>query len=182
MGFAWDDDAIAFARRHWEDPQGLRASEIAKELGCSRNAVIGKMHRKGFECGRGDGLPRSRKAKTVKAKTPRKTSSSTQKNSSRLGSWRTSSKGERTPPKVIPIVEDRPATSVPLFGTDERDCKWPTSADVLSMEVCGQASTIGAYCDKHAMLAYRQMPSQSRVGSFRADNVEHTKRLCGPLS
>ena len=55
---AWTDDRVALLGRLWEE--GESASRIAGELGVSRNAVIGKVHRLGLP-GRRDGAPESAK-------------------------------------------------------------------------------------------------------------------------
>jgi hypothetical protein len=46
MGSRWDDAADATLRRRWLP--GDSAGEIASELGCSRNAIIGRANRLGL--------------------------------------------------------------------------------------------------------------------------------------
>lgn len=58
------------------------------------------------------------------------------------------------------IVESSPDTSKPFGELRRGECKWPTSLDA-SM-ACGGKATIGPYCDKHAVLAYRIMPTRKR--------------------
>jgi hypothetical protein len=60
------------------------------------------------------------------------------------------------------IVEEKPLTSVAFLGSSRECCKWPTSDDVRSMEVCGAPSEIGAYCERHARVAYTTMPTRKR--------------------
>lgn len=65
------------------------------------------------------------------------------------------------------IVEDAPDITKP-FGELKRDeCRWPTAHDA-SM-ACGDRATIGSYCDKHALLAYRTMPTRRRNASIRKE-------------
>lgn len=78
---------------------------------------------------------------------------------------------------VPQIVEAAPATSKPLFECGDHECKWPTSTDVRSMEVCGAPSTFGAYCDKHGALAYTLAPTRKRHATMKAPQLEHTVRL-----
>lgn len=73
---------------------------------------------------------------------------------------------ERKKGKLPSIVEKAPTSSKPIFETDHDDCKWPTSHEVRDMSVCGAPATHGAYCEKHAQLAYRAMPTRKRNASF----------------
>lgn len=49
----WSERATAEVRRMWTD--GLSAAQIGRELGCSRNCVIGKVHRLGLPRRRNSG-------------------------------------------------------------------------------------------------------------------------------
>lgn len=42
----WSDEAIAMLKKLWLE--GYSGSEIGKHMGCSRNAIIGKIHRLGL--------------------------------------------------------------------------------------------------------------------------------------
>lgn len=53
IGF-WTPDRVE--ELTWYQAAGLSASQIADVLGCTRNAVIGKLHRMGIA-----GIPESRK-------------------------------------------------------------------------------------------------------------------------
>lgn len=66
----------------------------------------------------------------------------------------------------INIIEAHPDTSTPMLEVGFEDCKWPTSDNPRDMEVCGQPATCGAYCDRHAQLAYRKMPEGKRIYNF----------------
>ena len=44
----WTDERIAFLRKHW---RVLSCSQIGRELGCSKNAALGKAHRLGLANG-----------------------------------------------------------------------------------------------------------------------------------
>ena len=45
------------------------------------------------------------------------------------------------------------------------------------MEVCGAPSTCGAYCDRHAQVAYRVMPTKRRNRGYHKDDQEFRNRL-----
>lgn len=80
------------------------------------------------------------------------------------------------------IVEEKPLTSVVMIESDRDCCKWPTSEDVRCMEVCGADATVGAYCERHAQLAYRVMPTRKRNRTYLKDNNEHRVRSDGSHS
>lgn len=75
------------------------------------------------------------------------------------------------------IVESKPLTSTAFIGSEHDGCKWPTSDDIRSMEVCGVAATCGAYCDRHALIAYKHMPSKTRNRVYHKDDNEYRQRL-----
>jgi hypothetical protein len=75
------------------------------------------------------------------------------------------------------IIDATPTTSKPMLECGDNDCKWPTSDDISSMEVCGQPSTFGAYCDKHGSVAYRLGPTRKRQAIFNKPQNEHAQRL-----
>lgn len=56
---------------------------------------------------------------------------------------------------------------------------WPTSTDVSCMEVCGQRVVAGAYCARHALLAYRTMPTRKRQGTRSKEDMEYARRADG---
>jgi GcrA cell cycle regulator len=65
------------------------------------------------------------------------------------------------------IVEPNPKHSVHSHDTDIRaQCQWPTSEGARDMHVCGQSVVQGAYCARHAALAYRQAPAPRRAALF----------------
>lgn len=78
--------------------------------------------------------------------------------------------------KLPSIIEAEPLTSKPMLDTEHDECKWPTSTDVLSMEVCGAKATHGAYCERHAQVAYRTMPTRKRNKSYGRRGMIDTAR------
>lgn len=76
------------------------------------------------------------------------------------------------------IVEAQPLTSVGIGLTSIDSCKWPTSEDIRCMEVCGAPAEIGAYCARHAKVAYREMPTRHRnAGYSRRGMIDDEQRV-----
>lgn len=84
---------------------------------------------------------------------------------------------ERRKGKLPCIVEERPLTTVPVAICEKESCMWPTSEDIRCMEVCGAPVEVGAYCARHADVAYRVMPTRRRQALVSKDNVEHRVRI-----
>lgn len=89
------------------------------------------------------------------------------------GAWQVSTTETRQPRKVLNIIEAEPSHSTPMLCTDADACKWPTSHDVRDMAVCGQPASSGAYCSKHAAIAYRRAPGAGRDAMIRKPNVDY---------
>ena len=65
-------------------------------------------------------------------------------------------------------LADAPVGSVSLLRTRRNDCKFPVGSDGGSLMVCGSPASVGAYCAKHAALAYDRLPTARRNGRFHA--------------
>ena len=128
---------------------GLTCSEIAAEIGVSRNAVIGKIHRLGLSSGR----PAGAQARDCppRARRPR---ASTQRRMLQLAY------AQKMPRGGEPIVFDATVASAQpcsLVELAERKCRWPLGDPVKSdFAFCGNEAVGGfAYCIGHPRMAYR---------------------------
>jgi GcrA cell cycle regulator len=168
----WTSERIELLKRCLH--AGLSCGQTAREIGVTRNAVIGKMNRLGLSrpkdvIGR---QPEQRRAATLaRPKTPR--------------TWR--SKRPRLnifaqhemlmvtfrkpqPPEDIPIYNGRGCT---LLELSQGKCRWPISnPGAEDFCFCGNEPVKGLpYCPGHARIAYRS------VGSAAARVREHTTSL-----
>lgn len=75
------------------------------------------------------------------------------------------------------IIEAQPLSSLPVAMCESDSCMWPTSEDVHCMEVCGARAEVGAYCARHALVAYRVLPTARRNGTHGKQDLEHTRRI-----
>jgi len=146
---------------------GLTCSQIAAEIGVTRNAVIGKIHRLGLSPGR----PRGRQPAAL---------------AQRMGATRAAPALPRPPrspiaqllramtkPAGANVVRFPGATETPavesmkrcsLLELDVSGCRWPLSdPGKADFGFCGNESVAGvSYCAGHARLAYR-LPSGRRA-------------------
>jgi GcrA cell cycle regulator len=136
---------------------GLSCSQIAAQIGVTRNAVIGKIHRLGLSPGRPPGG--AARSCPPRARHPR---AARERRLLRL-MW---SDG-------APVAEERAAAGVEsvqpcsLIDLEEGKCRWPVGeppggarADFM---FCGNAAVEGfSYCAGHARIAYR-VPARRRA-------------------
>jgi hypothetical protein len=117
---------------------GETSRVIADEFGLSRNSIIGKIQRL-RAAGRLPKLPPEKQnQKSVAQK--------------ELAMVRRL-KGAPTPPKPLPKPEP-PVDGILLTETLEHHCRWPVRGEGYDMKVCGHHKVTGAYCAKHAKIAY----------------------------
>jgi hypothetical protein len=77
------------------------------------------------------------------------------------------------------IVELAPLTSHPVAEVERGGCMWPTSDSIECMEVCGVEAVVGAYCARHAQVAFRIMPTKKRNRVRDKEDREHLVRVDG---
>ena len=134
---------------------GMTCSEIAAEIGVTRNAVIGKIHRLGLSSGRPAGAPaRASTSCPPRARHPRVP---TQRRLLRLA-YAQASLGEQATSNVS-VASAHPRSLVEIA---ERQCRWPIGDPATTDFVfCGNDAIMGfTYCLGHARMAYRAPASR----------------------
>lgn len=139
---AWTDDAVETLTRLWRQGD-LSAAMIARRLGVTRNAVLGKIHRLGLSQPRRPRPlaiappPRPAKARPV-ASARRAPASAPVRTSPQTGA--------ETGPGLVARLEDLPS----------RACHWPLGdPQAADFAFCGRRAETGPYCPAHAGIAYR---------------------------
>jgi GcrA cell cycle regulator len=129
---------------------GLTCSQIAAEIGVTRNAVIGKIHRLGLGPGRPAAAPG--RACPPRLRRPR---ASTQRQMLRL----ISSDGAAL--EADPVDS---AQRCSLLELEQGKCRWPISdPGAADFAFCGNEAVAGfSYCAGHARMAYRP-PARRRA-------------------
>ena len=164
----WTGDRVAFITEQYLLHR-KSAVEIARMLGrgFSRNAVTGKLFRtgalrarSGIGLGSHHGLP---KGDTFKPRRKRKEGSPSAE----------SARPVEAPHEIEPrgaalvqSIEDLfDIDGIALIDAEADHCRWPAKSVHGAAHVCGARKTRGAYCEKHAAIAYRsrgQSSSQAR--------------------
>jgi GcrA cell cycle regulator len=154
---AWTEERKDALKKLWAD--GLSASQIGDELGVTRNAVIGLVHRMG--------LPK-RRENVAPAK-------------NRVPSQRQRSARPRfnfVPPKAYEPVDKRavvaaivPPVEPPLsvFNLTAATCRWPVGdPQEPGFRFCGHPPGAGKpYCAAHCAMAYEPIVQSRRKRSDR---------------
>ena len=141
----WTTERLSLLKIHFE--AGLSCSQIAAEIGVSRNAVIGKLSRLNLARDKAGNQPLVRKStakRPLQGAVPRP----------RLQLLRAL---QAAPP---PAVDDKPIHNghcCSLFELSDERCRWPISTPgAADFCFCGNPPVEGLpYCPGHSRLAYR---------------------------
>ena len=143
----------------------MTCSEIAAEIGVTRNAVIGKIHRLGLSSGRPAGAPaRASTSCPPRARHPRVP---TQRRLLRLA-YTQASLGEQATSDVS-VASAHPRSLVEIA---ERQCRWPIGDPAAADFVfCGNDAIMGfTYC-LGAMRAWRIAPRRRGAANGFSERV-----------
>jgi hypothetical protein len=193
-GQAWPDDVIETMKQAIAN--GASAGEVVGTLRrqhnyvTTRNSVLGKAYRIGCrfkgKMHNGDAIKRTNKARVESRRALPKPPKQSRRMKlpkvvepvsllreegnvrSPVAQYKRLSKQEdieRARIGFIPaVIEAAPTTTKPFGDLKRGECRWPTVDD--ASHACGATATVGAYCDKHAVIAYRTMPTRKRNASF----------------
>jgi len=142
---AWTDEMIDGLRKMWK--QGLTTNEIAKQLGVSKNSIVGKVHR----------LNLTARPSPIKKK---------EDNTPDLPKTAQENADTKTVVKKITINPVEIKTTMPAAGKDNgclkltdldnHTCRWPMGDPRDdNFCFCGKKVRTGqTYCEEHAAIAY----------------------------
>jgi len=148
----WNEERIKRVVALWRD--GHAASAIGRELGCSRNAVIAKLHRLG-ESQRSGGTA---KLLTRKSARPRSLKKRRERPIEIESKAATLDRLFRTEPLPDPDVTDV-ATVFSVADLENHHCRWPCgTVGEPGFGFCGTQKVTGLpYCAAHARRAFRPL-------------------------
>ncbi len=167
----WTSERVELLKNYFN--AGLSCSQIACEIGATRNAVIGKLHRMGL--GRpkyllADQLERTRDAKNAsrpKALRPKNWRLSVHTQHEMLMAAYPASSGKE-------VSVDSPH-KCSLLELSQAQCRWPISEPgAEDFGFCGNKSVDGlSYCAGHAHIAYRLRSRQRSREDGAANSARH---------
>jgi len=146
----WNSERVEALKRYVD--AGLSCSRIAYEIGVSRNAVIGKMHRLGLA------RPKEVRQRERAARPgPRRTPATWRHQRPTVAVQQEMLKAVFPASSACPEVEIRSGRGCTLFELGQQKCRWPISTPgATDFCFCGNEPVKGLpYCAGHARLAYR---------------------------
>jgi len=143
---AWTNEMIDSLKRMWK--KGLTTNEIAKELGVSKNSIVGKVHRLNLIA-----RPSPIKKKEKEVAQPQKSHVEKTKNEPQ----KTAAKNETAKVSADTVETSKTkASCIKLAELDSHTCRWPIGDPKDdNFCFCGKKVRSGqTYCDEHAAIAY----------------------------
>lgn len=141
----WTDAAVEVLKELWADGD-LSAATIARRLGVTRNAVLGKVHRLGLSHRRTGPKPRAPRQPGPKLPGPRPAPGSRQSGLQERPSQSAPAPATDVGPGLVAHLEDIP----------RQGCHWPMGdPHAEDFRFCGRPAAVAPYCDGHRVLAYR---------------------------
>ncbi|MBQ9272027.1 MAG: global cell cycle regulator GcrA-like protein [Alphaproteobacteria bacterium] len=139
----WSEESVEKLRQMWSE--GLTANEIAKKLGVTKNAIVGKVHRLCLTA-----RPSPIKSKDEESSELELSVTENEKEKAIAAKQRSFSKAE-SEPEIC-----KPGVNIKLIDLDSHTCRWPIG-DPRDDDFCfcGKKVRTGqTYCDEHAQMAY----------------------------
>jgi GcrA cell cycle regulator len=152
---SWDSERVELLKHHFN--AGLSCSQIAREIGVTRNAVIGKMNRLGLSRPKEIIAAQAEHRRAARLARPKGPSMPRPKRS-RLSIFTQQNMLAAAFPG--PRVEDVPIANgcgCTLLELSREKCRWPVNEPgAADFRYCGNAPVEGMpYCLGHARIAYR---------------------------
>jgi len=157
----WTEETVAILRKH--HAEGLSASQIARQIGngCTRNAVIGKLHRLG--------MVRTPDAKSITISLANSSRARAAKpgepSRPRIGIAGRGATYEQAPDVPMPKLRDAAATGEPARIMDAHfgGCRWPINDPGKGFMdetrfCCGKRKDGSNYCAAHHAIGWVKPP------------------------
>lgn len=177
----WTEEQVSELARRWEQKESARY--ISGKMGISRNAVLGKIHRLGLSVRvnrspinrvehvgarrNGGGIKAAMKAARAREQ---KVAERANQSSIIINTVlaRARAMGELPECEAVELPKERAnGRVVALLDLEPRHCRWPIERDGTTM-FCGSYKAMGAYCQRHANIAYRPFVKRRMSDEERA--------------
>jgi GcrA cell cycle regulator len=153
----WNEERIAQLKRCFE--AGLTSSQIAREIGVTRNAVIGKVSRLGLSRGPKAVIGKTLESKRIRFARPRRARLNIFAQNEALAAAFSAS----SPPAADASADGGRGCTLLELGHGK--CRWPINRPDSEALFCGDEPAPGLpYCMAHARIAYRP-PGRLRSGT-----------------
>lgn len=170
----WTDEQTAELKRRWANNESAR--QIALCFNVSRNSVLGKIHRLGLSTpvvrkpiiqyvkAQRNGGAAKEALKAIRARERKIARLANQSPLTNVVLARARAMGELPSCDAIELPQESIARPpVALLDLERHHCRWPIEHDGVVM-FCGADKHTGAYCARHAALAYRPFEERKITG------------------
>lgn len=142
----WTDESVAELRRLWD--KGLTANEIAKKIGVTKNAIVGKVHR----------LCLPARPSPIKFKNNENEIAPAEEETVLVEEEKVeiAEEVEEVVAEISKTSESNGSVRTKLTDLDSHTCRWPLG-DPRDEDFgfCGKRVRVGqTYCDEHSAIAY----------------------------
>ena len=149
--------------------KGLSTSEIGKRLGMSKNAVVGKLNRMGWNSKAGGVVTadtkKSSKASEEKKSLVKKVAEKLQKKTvAKAENKKSPAKDTKTLNKSLAMHQRIIQHSLEMANLKPNQCRWPIGdPDSENFHFCGEQVFVGKpYCYEHCKQAYQFTPPKKK--------------------
>lgn len=170
MQFDWTEEKLALLKQLLE--QGHSGGMIAKQLGTSRNSVIGKVHRNQKRFGIGLGGVLSKQEKCSNATARQKKRQTTDSVLQGIARKKASHGPAPVPVKVTPTIDENlfnaDALRLTLVELGARNCRWEVADPKVGEDYlfCGKQTDEGrSYCEHHRLRSIGRGTESERSAS-----------------
>jgi GcrA cell cycle regulator len=159
----WDAATVEVLTRLWSAGD-LSASAIARRLGVTRNAVLGKVHRLGLSNRRPGHVGRTPRPKPEPRRAPAARKATDRPPRAQSAPRSAVQTDAATAPMPSPL-EDLPGLVPHLEDLSPRACHWPCGDPAQDgFCFCGREADPGPYCPTHDRIAHRAQPARPLRG------------------
>ena len=154
---AWTTEMIEGLKKMWK--RGLTTNEIAKELGVSKNSIVGKVHRLNLTSRPSPIKKKDGEEELEVVETSFEESFEQEPVKASAPQPKASSSAKETASEVVPLnveTELKKRRCIKLSELDSHTCRWPIG-DPKDDHFCFCGNKVRAgqtYCDEHAAIAY----------------------------
>ena len=161
MNIVWTDERIDLLRSSWGKAS---AAELARQIGCTRNAVIGKINRLGLNgTTKAERIVQAARRRAERPPTPKRLNRFEQTRGKVARAFNRQIAAPVVEPDPVPVIDVPDVVGCGLLDLSDTRCHFPIGdPQAPGFGHCGEAISEGCiYCDRHRRIMYRPIRVRS---------------------